>query len=199
MVKLLSIATETDTMGIFPSEDKINFLYPTFEIFTYNIFKVDLLAHLHQDREVRKALFKYCAGREQGILEINGKTFYSILNKRMEEYGKLTRENKTSCNPFEQGLGGNFIQNLTYSVFENKLFEWEGEIKPVPILDAMKCFRISVIFTESLSPVHDIFIIITKNLFTKSPDFTALATAELEEIQIQNDTELQKSGLSGLI
>ncbi len=195
MVNLLCTAIEKDTKFIFPTEDKINYLCPTFEIFAYNIFKVDLLAHLHQGRAVREALFEYCAARIQSVLEINGKTYSNILNKRMEEYGRLVRENKMSSNPFEQGLGGNFIQNLTYSVFMNKLFEWEGEIKPIPILDAMKCFGISVIVTESLFPIHEIFIIITKNLFTRSSDFTALSPAELEEIQMQNNTELREIGL----
>lgn len=199
MDKRLRASIETDDTGIFAGKEQIGVVYPEFEIFAYNLVEVDLLAHEYQHRKVRESLVRYCAAQIRGLLNMDEATFYRVLDKRMEEYGRLVRENKRSSNPFEEGLEGNFIQNLSYAVFENKLFEWEGEVKPVPVLDAMKCWMMSLIFVASLLPANATMTVIIRNLFAKSPDITTLNRAELDDVHTQIDTELRELQDRGLL
>jgi len=195
MLERLKKGIQDDTLEILPNKKKVDFLFPTFEIFSFLLFQLDYLVVQYQEQKLREPLFNFIVDNMFKALHIKEKFFVRILNKRMEEYGGIKADAKLTNDLRQQRLAQSFVDNLAYSIFEKNLFDWEGEIKPVPLLDALKVFAIYAIYSEELLPVEATFLIIQRNLFAANSDFTRLSRKELENIQKINEKELKEKGL----
>jgi len=195
MLERLKKGIQADTIGIFPNKKKINFLHLSFEIFSYLLFQLDYLVVQYQKQKLREPIFNFIVENMFKALHIKENFFVKILNKRMEEYGGIKADIKLTNDLREQRLVESFLQNLAYSIFEKNLFDWEGKIKPIPILDILKVSAIHAIYIETLLPVEATFLVIQRNLFAAKSDFTQLSKKELKDIQKINEEEIKKIGL----
>lgn len=167
---------------IFPKKDRINLVYARFEIFAYLLFSLDLFVVMCQKQELRIPLFNFIADNVLQTLDIERSVFNSTLNKRMAEYvgirtdGQLTAEAKN-----EKSLRG-FIDNLTYSISEQDLFQWEGRVKPLPLTGATEVAQMHIIFAAGLMPVELKLWEAVKKIFAANPDFTQLSIQKINSI-----------------
>ena len=167
---------------IFPKKDKINLVYARFEIFAYLLFSLDYFMVMCQEQKLRKPLFNFIADNMLQTSDIERRVFNNTLNIRMQEYvgiktdGRLTAEKK-----IERLLRG-FLGNLTYSVSEQSLFQWEGSIKPLPFTGAEEVLQMHIIFRAGLMPVELKLWEVVKSILTASSDFTQLSTQKINSI-----------------
>lgn len=167
---------------IFPKKGKINLTYARFEIFAYLLFRLDCFMVTCQDQKLRKPLFNFIADNMLQASDIERRVFNNTLNIRMQEYvgiqtdGRLTAEEK-----IEKLLQG-FLGNLTYSVSEQSLFQWEGNIKPLPFLGADEVLQMQIIFRAELMPVELTLSEVIKSILTADSDFTSLSIEKINSI-----------------
>ena len=80
MVERLKTGLKNDTFSAFPNEKEINPIYPIFEIFSYLLFQLDFFVVMYQEQKIRKPLFNSIADDMLQTLDMEKKTFNSILN-----------------------------------------------------------------------------------------------------------------------
>jgi hypothetical protein len=195
MLKCLRECIKHDSLNIFPKEKKVRWDYVTFELFVLLLFDTDVLVFEYQNPTVREPLYRNLVDDMRDLLKIGNEEYYNALNLRMREYGKLLTNKKLKDDERRGKLIEGFLGNLTFTIFENRLFEWEGKIKPIPVLDMFKVFAVRSLYMEVLLNIHSRFLLINRNLFTASPDFTKLSDEELENIHIKNEQEINKLNL----
>ncbi len=204
MVEQLRTGLQKDALGAFPNEKEINPIYPTFEIFSYLLFQLDYFIAADQEEKLRRPLFDFIADDmfetlvnfvADDTLEtvcMDKKTFDSILDKRMEEYGGILvdwNHREITYELRNKKLLQGFLDNLTYSISKQVLYYWEGKIKPLPWTDANQVGIMHIIFKEMLLPIEIRFRTIIRNIFKATPDFTQLNTDKLEDILLQMEQD----------
>jgi hypothetical protein len=170
------------SITIFPKKDEINLMYARFEIFAYLLFGLDWFVVFYQEQKLRRPLFDYIADNMLQTLDIERRTFNNTLNKRMEEYAGIMTDGRLTVEKNQERLVQGFLRNLTYSVTEQSLFQWEGSIKPLPFLDAMKLFQMHTIFTAELMPVELKLREMINSILTANSDFTSLSMQEINNV-----------------
>ncbi len=185
MLARLGEGLQATHLGTFTNKDKIDFVYPAFEIFSYLLFDLDYLAQTYQEQKLGKPLFNFIADRMLETLYIEKNTFNNTLSKRMEEYGDILVDwnaGKITDDIRTKKLIEGFLINLTYSISKQALFRWEGKIKPLPPTDALKFHEMHIIYIDTLLPTETRFFKLLKNLFTVNSDFTQLSIEAIDAI-----------------
>jgi len=205
MVEQLRTGLQNDALGAFQNEKEINPIYPTFEIFSYLLFQLDYFVAADQEEKLRRPLFDFIADDmfetlvkfvDHDIPEticMDKKTFDSILDKRMEEYGGILVDWNRGEITYElrnKKLLQGFLDNLAYSIAKHDLYYWEGKIKPLPCTDVNQVGIVHIIFKEMLLAIEIRFRRILRSIFAANQDFTQLSTGKLEEILLQMEQDI---------
>jgi hypothetical protein len=204
MAEQLRTGLQKNALGAFQNEKEINPIYPTFEIFSYLLFQLDYFVAADQEEKIRRPLFHFIANDMFETLDnfvaddmpesvcMDKKTFDSILDKRMEEYGGILvdwNRREITYDLRNKKLLQGFLDNLIYSISKQDLYYWEGKIKPLPWTDANQVLIMHIIFKEMLLPIEIRFRKIIRNIFKATPDFTQLSTDKLEDIILQMEQD----------
>jgi len=168
--------------AIFPKKDKMNLVYARFEIFAYLLFSLDYFMVMCQEQKLRKPLFNFIADNMLQTLDIERRLFNNTLNIRMQEYVGIKTDGRLTAEEKNEKLLGGFLGNLTYSVSEQSLFQWEGSIKPLPFLGANEVLQMHIIFRAELMPVELKLWEMVKSILTANSDFTRLSIQKINSI-----------------
>jgi len=167
---------------IFPKKDGTNLVYATFEIFAYLLFSLDFFMVMYQEQKLRIPLFNFIADNMLQTLDIERSTFNSTLHKSMEEYVGIQTDGQLTAHTRNEKLLRGFIDNLTYSISEQDLFQWEGRVKPLPFTGATEFLEMHIIFATGLMPVELKLWEVGKSIFAANPDFTKLSIQKINSI-----------------
>lgn len=167
---------------IFPKKGKVNLMYARFEIFAYLLFSLDYFMVTCQEQELRKPLFNFVADNMLQTSDIEKRVFNNTLNMRMHEYVGIKTDRRLTAEEKNEKLLRGFLGNLTYSVSEQSPFQWEGNIKPLPLIGAMEALQIQTIFGSELMPVELRLWEMVKSILTANSDFTSLSIQEINSI-----------------
>lgn len=205
MLEQLRVGLQKNTLGAFVDQEDINPVYPTFEIFSYLLFQLDYFVVADQEEKLRRPLFDFIAddmfqtlvkvsvAADMLGLVMDKKTFDSILDKRMEEYGGILLDRNRGDITYDlatKKLLQGFLDNLTYSVCTQDLYSWEGRTKPLHWTDANQVMIMHIIFKEMLLPIEVRFRRILRSIFKASKNFTQLSTDKLDKILIQMEKDI---------
>jgi len=114
--------------------------------------------------------------------DIERSVFNSTLNKRMQEYVGIQTDGQLTAEAKNKKLLRGFLDNLTYSVSEQNLFQWEGSVKPLPFTGGTEVAQMHIIFAAELMPVELKLWEVVKSIFTANSDFTRLSTQKINSI-----------------
>lgn len=194
MVKALRTAMEKDTLGL-PNEKNIDFRYPVFEIFSFLVSQLWALLITCQEEHILLPLFNLVFDEMTEALGLREKRFLKTFRKRFDEYLDIWFDTELENGTQKDKLSQCFVDNWTYSILENNLFDWEGETKPIPVLDAIRLFAAQLIYKELLSPVETIFLTTTRCLFQQNPDITKLTKKEIRNAKRNAMRKIERMGL----
>ena len=167
---------------IFPKKGRINLVYARFEIFAYLLFSLDFFMVMCQEQKLRIPLFNFIADNMLQTSDIERSVFNSTLNKRMQEYVGIQTDGQLTAEAKNKKLLRGFLDNLTYSVSEQNLFQWEGSVKPLPFTGATEFAQMHIIFAAELMPVELKLWEVVKSIFTANSDFTRLSIQKINSI-----------------
>ena len=167
---------------IFPKKGGSNLVYATFEIFAYLLFSLDFFVVVYQEQKLRIPLFNYIADNMLQTLDIERSVFNSTLSKRMAEYVGIQTDAQLTAEVKNKKLLRGFLDNLTYSVSEQNLFQWEGSIKPLPFTGDTEVLQMHIIFAAELMPVELKLWEVVKSIFAANSDFTKLSIQKINSI-----------------
>ena len=167
---------------IFPQKGKVNLMYARFEIFAYLLFRLDCFMFTYQDQKLRTPLYSFIADNMLQTSDIERRTFSNTLKIRMQEYAGIQADRRLIAEEKNEKQLRGFLGNLTYSVSEQSLFQWEGNIKPLPFLGADEVFQMHIIFRAELMPVELKLWEVIKSILTANSDFTSLSMQKINSI-----------------
>ena len=130
------------------------------------------MASTHLRPEARTVLFNCLADATLEVLDMEKSTFDRVLNMRMREYAQRASAPNIGESARIQSRWDNLLDNLAYACDENDLFEWDGDVKPLPAISATTRLMLVVVHGEVLVPAEGRFLIIWDEILRLTPDLS---------------------------